>query len=136
MTISVENWSRSGGSERGPGQAVAVEHEGAHGHARDLGGVLQIIVEEILDALIGRAEMIGKEPVLFAVERDHVAHEFGEIGVGLERKRRAAEIPELEIDVEQEFVLRLGRTGAAKAGSLLLVRGEGCVHAQKKDAEA
>ena len=125
-----------GWQREGPGQAVAVEHEGAHRHARDVGAILQIIVEEILDPLVSRAEMIGKEPVLFAIERDHVAHEFGEIGVGLERKRRAAEVPELEIDIEQEFVLRLGRTGAAKAGSLLLVGGKGCVHAQEKDAGA
>jgi hypothetical protein len=80
--------------------------------------------------------MIGKEPVLLAIERDHVAHKFGEIGIGLERKRRAAEVPELKIDVEQESVLRLGRTRAANAGSLLLIGGEGCVHAQEKDAGA
>jgi len=73
------------------GEAVAVEHEGLAGEARGDGGVFQIIVEEVLDALVGRAEVVGEEAVFLVVERQQAGHEVGELAIDLHGKRRAAE---------------------------------------------
>ena len=40
--------------------------------------VLQIIVEKRLDALVGRAKVVGQQPLLFPVLRDHRGDDVGE----------------------------------------------------------
>jgi len=110
------------------GEAVAVEHEGLAGEARGDGGVFQIVVEEVLDALVGRAEVVGKEAVFLVVERQQAGHEIGELAVDLQGKRRAAELTKLQINVIEKLFVRFRSCGGAEPGAAGEFRREATIH--------
>ena len=98
------------------GEAGAVEDERAGGDARRFGLAVEIVVKEILDALVDRAEVAGEGAVLFAADREEVVDERGEAVGGASGQGDAglADFAELEIEVGVE--LRVGLGGGGRSG--------------------
>jgi len=84
-----------------------IESKGARGKVGD-GQFLQVIVQEILDALIGGAEAIAQEAVFFARLSDHGLGDFDEFFVALDRHRRAADQGKLKVNVGDEMGRQVG----------------------------
>ena len=89
-------------------QRQRARHAGAVQHERfwrQLGrqhDFLEIVVDEILDALIGGAEVIGEHAVRLAVMREHGGEQIIHARVRRGARRRQAEHGELEVDVLQQ----------------------------------
>jgi len=79
---------------------MAIEDEGLVGQARHFDFVAQIILEEVLNARVCRAHVLGQQAVLLAVRRHQPADQIGEFGIVRHGKSRATEIAQLEIDVK------------------------------------
>ena len=61
--------------------ARAVEHERATRQLRREAGLVEIIVEELLDAPIRRAKIIGQQPLRFALMLEQRRHQFLELRI-------------------------------------------------------
>ncbi len=101
------------------GEAGAVEDEGLRRQPRER-GVLEVVVEKRLDAVIGRRQVIGQQPAGFALVGEQGFHAL-EIRVAVESDRRAAEGGEFEIDVaEHGRVSRRAARSRPGAGAAIL----------------
>ena len=98
---------------------MAVEDEGLHRQARHRvqAQVLEVAVEEGLDAAVHRAEVVGQQPVLLPVALEQV------VG-GLDEPRRlagaAGRLPgghQLEVDIELQLLALVRRQGGGGAGA-------------------
>ena len=64
----------------------------------------EVVVEEILNALIDGAEVPGERAIFFAAEREKMIHERGEAtDIGLGGEARLADFAELEVEVGDEL---------------------------------
>ena len=86
-----------------------IEHERACRQSGHIDDILQIVVQEILDALVDRAEVGRKKAILLVAQGQHALDETGQVAIVSQREGRASEIPQLEIDVEEEPLLVLVR---------------------------
>jgi hypothetical protein len=107
------------------GKAGAVDDEGGGGDARCFGVVVEIVVDEILDALVDRAEVAGEGAVLFAAEGEEVIDERREaIGdAGGEGDAGLADFAELQIEVGEE--LGVGISAGGRGGDGRSRKGQG-----------
>ncbi len=88
----------------------AVEHErvgGQLGRSRRA-NVLQVLVEEVLNARVGRAEAVAQQLVFLVVIAQQRAGDLKESGIGRGAARRLPKGYEFQVDVSDEFVAAPG----------------------------
>ena len=84
-------------------EADAVEHERGGGHAGDIGLTVELLIDEILDPLVDRAEMARQGAVFFAAEGEEVIDQRRE-SVRLGRGDPGlADFTQLEVEVGDEL---------------------------------
>jgi hypothetical protein len=115
------------GEREDAGEAGGVEDKGGGGDGRGFGLTLEVVVEEILNALVDGAEVAGEGAVLFAAEGEEVIDEGGEAvgGAGGERDAGLADFAELQIEVGEELGVGISAGGRGGGGGIRKRHGEG-----------
>ena len=90
------------------GEVGAVENEGGGRDPRGLRVRIEVVVQEVLDTLIHRAEMAREGAILFAADGEEVIDERRQAvgGTGCEGDTGLADLAELEVEIGEQ--LRLG----------------------------
>ena len=105
------------GQRQHPRQSRTVQREGP-GRQLGRGDFLKIIVEKILNALVGRAEMLTEQAVFFARLRRHGRGDLRKLLVALHRHGGTANEGEFYIDMGNEMRRQINRRALVS----------GCVH--------
>jgi hypothetical protein len=115
------------GEREDAGEAEAVEDKGGGGDGRGFGLTLEVVVEEILNALVDGAEVAGEGAVLFAAEGEEVIDEGGKAvgGAGGERNAGLADFAELQIEVGEELGVGISAGGRGGDGRSRKGHGKG-----------
>lgn len=111
----------AGGQREHTREPGAVEDEGRSGQARhfaaEIRAGLELIVEEVLQALVDRAEVARQGAVLFAAEREEVIHQRREaVARHGGRHPRLADLAQLQVEVRHQLGVGLGGSGRGSGG--------------------
>ena len=98
-----------------PRQPVTIEHERLARQLWAPAGAFEVRVEEVLDSLVGRTEVIDQQTIGFAVMQEQRRGQFLEFALAFGgRGRGAAKRRQLQVDILNEFRVRVRRSIRAK----------------------
>ena len=83
-------------------EAGAVEDERGGGQARGADGLLEQVVEEVLDALVDRAEPGAERPVLLAADGEEVPCEGGQVVFTLQGNAGLADFAQFQVEIGEK----------------------------------